>query len=474
MTAPSPILNDVDTGRSTGGDVVWFPLMWDLTGRSVVVVGGGGAAEEKVNLLVAARAEVTVIASKVTDTLGDFAAKGVVKRVRRDFTTGDLTGAALVIAATDDEGASSVVYAEAESLGLPINAVDDPARCSVIFPAVHRDGPLVVAVSTSGAAPAVAVRLRDRIARMTGGYGRWLQLLAGFRTQIRSRFATFGERRDVWYQIADTATAFDAARSGDDQTAGRFVQDVIDGFPRSTGSSASPVVVRSTAGASGIVQQAEQRISEALEVATAPVVTCSMQLGGLVLLDLVRRLDPDVRVVFVDTGYHFPETLAFRDRVAAEWDLNLTIASPELNVADHESQLGRLYNTDPAQCCALRKVGPTETVLEEHDLWFAAVRRSQGASRVDLPISLDHRLSSGKTIHKLHPLVDWTWVDVEAYADRHDIPRHPLYEQGYSSIGCAPCTTPTFGVADERTGRWDGTEMNECGLHLFSDTGEVR
>ena len=474
MTAPNPTRTDVDPGRSTGGDVVWFPLMWDLTGRNVVVVGGGGAAEEKVNLLIAARADVTVVATQVTDTISDFAAKRLVKWVKREFVSGDLSRAALVIAATDDDDANSVVHAEAESRGLPINAVDDPARCSVIFPAVHRDGPLVVAVSTSGAAPAVAVRLRDRIAKLTRGYGRWLELLRGFRSQIGSRFATFGERRDVWYQIADSAPAFDAARSGDEQIAGRLVQDVIDGFPRSNGSSASPVMLRSPTGAGDTVQRAERRIGQALEGATAPVVTCSMQLGGLVLLDLVRRFNPDVRVVFVDTGYHFPETLAFRNRVAVEWDLNLTIATPEFSVADHESQLGLLYNSDPVRCCALRKVGPTESVLAEHDLWFAAVRRSQGASRIDLPVSLDHRLSNGKTIQKLHPLADWTWADVEAYADQHDIPRHPLYEKGYSSIGCAPCTTPTFGVADERTGRWDGTEMNECGLHVVNDTGEAR
>lgn len=469
-------MTSVDTTRILEKDhsndgVVWFPLMWDLTRRKVVVVGGGATAEDKINLLVEAGADVTVITPAVTETIDAFIDQGRVEWLPRDFASGDLTGARLAIAATDDEEANSAVYREAETIGIPINAVDDPARCSVIFPAVHRDGPLVVAISTSGAAPAVAVRLRDRIAKLTEGYGRWLDLLRGFRSQIRGRFATFAQRRDVWYRIADAAPALDAARSGDTDTAGHLVQEVID---RSVGTNggATPVTVSTKVSIDEAARRAEARIADALQRASLPVVTCSMQLGGLVLLDLVRKQEPDVRVVFVDTGYHFPETLVFRDQVAAEWGLNLTIATADLPLPEQETRFGSLYHSDPARCCAIRKLGPAETVLANHDLWLAAVRRSQGVSRVDLPVSLEHRLSTGKTIHKAHPLIDWSWADVETYANRYGIPRHPLYQKGYSSIGCAPCTTPTFGQGDERSGRWDGTEINECGLHVIRDRDE--
>jgi phosphoadenosine phosphosulfate reductase len=334
-----------------------------------------------------------------------------------------------------------------------VNAVDDPDRCSVIFSAVHRDGPLVVAVSTSGAAPALAVRLRDRIAEMTEGYGRRLTLLRTFRDQIRTRFPTFGQRRDVWYRIVDTLG--DTEPSDEEEA---VVQGVIDDHVGRV-QVASPTTSSS----------AEGRIAAALERSVAPVLTCSMQLGGLVLVDQVRRFMPDIPVVFVDTGYHFPETLAFRDRVAEAWNLNLRIVAAEPVVDAHEEEHGVLHRTDPGRCCAMRKVGPAEEALYGHDLWFAAVRRTQGGSRVNLPVEVDHQTPQGYVIRKVHPLVDWSWADIERYAARHDVPRHPLYEQGYTSIGCAPCTTPTFGLGGERAGRWDGTEITECGLHVSAD-----
>lgn len=471
MTAVDSTRTNTPPGRPTDRKVVWFPLMWDLTGRKVVVVGGGSTAEDKIGLLVETAAAVTVISPDITDTISTLVDEDAVQWVPREFTSVDLDGATLIIAATDDEHANTIVHAEAEARGIPVNAVDDPARCSVIFPAVHRDGPLVVAVSTSGAAPAVAVRLRDRVAKLTRGYGRWLELLRGFRRQIRTRFGTFAERREVWYRIADSAPALDASRTGDDTTASRLVQEVIDGYAARDANGAVVLKLPTRDGDGSAVERAQRRISEALAAATSPAVTCSMQLGGLVLLDLVRQQEPHIEVVFVDTGYHFPETLDFRDRIAAEWDLNLTVVAADVSVASQEAEYGRLYNADPARCCAIRKVGPAETALADHDLWLAAVRRSQGLSRVDLPISLDHRLSNGKLIRKVHPLADWTWDDIDTYATRRGIPRHPLYEHGYSSIGCAPCTTPTFATADERSGRWDGTEMSECGLHIPQEPG---
>ena len=332
-------------------------------------------------------------------------------------------------------------------LGVPINAVDDPERCSVIFPSVHRDGPLVVAVSTSGAAPAVAVRLRERIAEMTVGYGSWLDTLREFRGQIRGRFTTFAERRDVWYRIADSPPVADAGRRGEQSTTRRLVQDVIDDF-------ATNVCVKSAVIESDAVRRAERRIEEALAVSRSPVITCSMQVGGLVLVDLVRGRAPDVRVVFVDTGYHFSETLAFRDRVADEWDLQIDVVGPGPEVREPLDG-PPLHITDPVRCCQLRKVAPADGAIAGHDLWLSSLRRIKGTSRASVPADAEHVLTD-----------DWSWADVVAYADARGVPRHPLYDGGYSSIGCEPCTVPTFSQGDDRRGRWDGTNVQECGLHI--------
>lgn len=184
-------------------DRIWFPLLWDLSGRCVVVVGAGRAAEEKIDLLLAAKADVVVVAATASPGVQELAETGRIRWVRRSFRREDLGVALLAIAATDDTIENERVREAAEAQRIPVNAVDDPPNCTVIFPAVHRDGPLVVAISTAGAAPAVAVRLRDEIRNLTKGYGPWLRVLAGFRSQISERFQTFAERRAVWYDIAD-------------------------------------------------------------------------------------------------------------------------------------------------------------------------------------------------------------------------------------------------------------------------------
>lgn len=184
------------------------------------------------------------------------------------------------------------------------------------------------------------------------------------------------------------------------------------------------------------------------------------------LLDLVRRRVPDIPVVFVDTGYHFPKTLGFLERISADWDLDLVVAAPDTGVAEHEALLGTLHRTDSDRCCALRKTTPAHIALDGHDVWFAAMRRSQSAVRSGVDWSEETTLVTGASITKVHPLLDWSWADVESYAERHGIPRHPLYGAGYTSIGCEPCTDPTFGAGDDRSGRWSTIDWKtECGLH---------
>lgn len=445
------------TTKTNRGPAGWtlnaFPVMADLGGRRVLVVGGGHTAEEKIRLLVDADAHLEVVSPAVTPAVEGFARRGSIVWHRRRFRPSDVEGAFFVVAATDDPVVNRTVFDAAERTATLCNAVDDTANCSAILPSVHREGLLVVTVSTSGAAPALAVRLREQIARLTVGSGDALEVLAGFRGRIKDSFETFAERRDIWYRIVDSP-AVELARHGEKQRARQVIAHMIeeaagDPFPAN-----SPVT------------RADRRIVRALEWSTHPVVTVSGQLGGLVLVDLIRQHRPDIDVVFVDTGYHPPESIAFIKDVARKWDLALRVVAADTDVVTHEAEHGPLYLTDPARCCEIRKLSPAGIGLSGHDVWFTALRREQAESRRDEQSLTDHTLDDGRRLWKINPLVDWTWENITTYADSRQIPRHPLYADGYTSIGCAPCTTPTHGVGDDRAGRWSGTERIECGLHI--------
>ena len=217
----------------------------------------------------------------------------------------------------------------------------------------------------------------------------------------------------------------------------------------------------------------EQRIQEArnliaLELTTIDgdvVVTNSFQAEDMVVLDIVRRILPAVPVVFLDTGYHFAEVYEYRDRMAREWNLNLVSLEPEQSVAEQESQFGILNQTDPGKCCGLRKVKPLFSSLEGYALWFTGLRREQAKSRAALKEIEDFRLPTGSTIRKISPLTEWSAKDVWTYAQQNDIPLLKLYDKGYTSIGCEPCTSLPLDPNDPRSGRWGG-QKQECGIHL--------
>jgi len=194
--------------------------------------------------------------------------------------------------------------------------------------------------------------------------------------------------------------------------------------------------------------------------------TSSFQAEDMVVLDLLRQRLPEIAVIFLDTGYHFRETYEYRDRMVAEWNLNLVNVTPETTVAEHEAKLGILYLVDPTQRCNLRKVKPLFQSLEPFDLWFTGLRREQSPSRRSLQLVEEHRLVSGKILQKVSPLAAWTWGEVEQYAAEHGIPLLPLYEHGYTSIGCEPCTARSTDPANPRAGRWGGKKL-ECGIHTF-------
>jgi phosphoadenosine phosphosulfate reductase len=192
----------------------------------------------------------------------------------------------------------------------------------------------------------------------------------------------------------------------------------------------------------------------------------------MVVLDLLRKVRPDVPVLFLETGYHFPETIAYRDRMAREWSLNLANLTAKQTVPEQEEQFGILYSTDPAQCCALRKVAPLAAGLDQYDVWFTGLRREQSPSRANLQVEEWHRLPSGREIRKISPLALWTWKDVQAYMTANEIPYLPLYDEGYLSIGCAPCTAKPAEGAHARSGRWGGAKL-ECGIHTFTSVKEA-
>jgi phosphoadenosine phosphosulfate reductase len=196
--------------------------------------------------------------------------------------------------------------------------------------------------------------------------------------------------------------------------------------------------------------------------------TSSFQMEDMVVLDMLRQHLPQVPVIFLETGYHFPALIAYRDQIVKNWGLNLVNALPQTTLEEHERTLGLLHITDPARCCAIRKVEPLMRSLEPFSWWFTGLRRQQSPTRVNLKKIEDHRLPSGKIMKKVSVLADWDWSQVEDYAREHNIPRLPLYDLGYTSIGCEPCTSIPEAGADARSGRWGGKKL-ECGIHTFSE-----
>jgi phosphoadenosine phosphosulfate reductase len=216
------------------------------------------------------------------------------------------------------------------------------------------------------------------------------------------------------------------------------------------------------------IRAAEQLIRRELEQTQGDVcVTNSFQAEDMIVLHLVRRILPDVPVIFLDTGYHFAEVYEYRDRMAQAWSMNLINLLPELTVPEQEAQFGILNQTDPGRCCGLRKVKPLFAALDRYHLWFTGLRREQAKSRAALQPVEDFALPTAKTIRKISPLTEWSAKNVWDYARQEDIPLLALYDKGYSSIGCEPCTSLPLDSNDPRSGRWGGRKQ-ECGIHLQS------
>ncbi len=193
--------------------------------------------------------------------------------------------------------------------------------------------------------------------------------------------------------------------------------------------------------------------------------TCSFQAEDVLLAKLAIELDAKIPILFLDTGYHFAETYAYRDRIAEEWRLNLINLLPAKTVAEQEAERGLLYQSAPDECCKLRKVEPLFKAIAGYRVWITGLRREQAKSRTGLEEVALFTLPEGKQVLKLAPLAEWTTRDVWYACESLAIPLLPLYERGYSSIGCEPCTTLPLDPSDPRSGRWAGRKV-ECGIHI--------
>ena len=206
-------------------------------------------------------------------------------------------------------------------------------------------------------------------------------------------------------------------------------------------------------------------LDRAINGAQAVCLTCSFQAEDVLLTKLAIELDANLPILFLDTGYHFAETYAYRDRIASEWQLNLINLLPDKTVPEQEAEQGLLYRSAPDQCCKLRKVEPLFKAVGGYQVWLTGLRREQARSRTALEEAAQFTLPGGKQVLKLAPLAAWTTRDVWYACEQLSIPLLPLYERGYTSIGCEPCTSLPLDPNDPRSGRWAGHKV-ECGIHI--------
>lgn len=196
-----------------------------------------------------------------------------------------------------------------------------------------------------------------------------------------------------------------------------------------------------------VVEWAHERFGDGLLLAAS--------FQDCVLIDIATKVVPDLEVVFLDTQYHFAETLWYVDQVRRRYSLNLTVVEPRIGPDNR-------WQRDVDACCGARKVEPLERALAGQSAWMSGLKRDDGPTRVDTPVvHWDDR----RGLVKVNPLATWTEADVEGYARDHGLPRHPLRDKGYPSIGCWPCTDPVAPGDDPRAGRWAGSGKTECGIN---------
>jgi phosphoadenosine phosphosulfate reductase len=199
-------------------------------------------------------------------------------------------------------------------------------------------------------------------------------------------------------------------------------------------------------------------------------IASAFQAEGTAIMHMASTIRPDIPVLFLETGFQFAETLAFKEQLAERLGLNVIDLYGELTVEGQAERHGeRLYERNPELCCELNKVRPMFEALRGLDAWITAFRRDSSPTRADAPFVEQYELEPGHMIVKVNPVAAWTRRDTWTYLREHDLPHNPLYDLGYASIGCAPCTRLRFDGEPERAGRWAGLSKWECGIHERED-----
>jgi phosphoadenosine phosphosulfate reductase len=210
-----------------------------------------------------------------------------------------------------------------------------------------------------------------------------------------------------------------------------------------------------------LLNRIEEKLGQYRQAGKSMFVSSSFQSHSLPLLHILSRFAPEVNVYFLNTGFHFPETMAFRHEVGSTFGLNIIDVSSPVSKAGQRDEQGKFFfvsNTD--HCCYLNKVLPLEPVIDSHDVWINGVRRDQTKFRATL--QEEEQLANGKL--RYHPMLDWNSKMIWEYRKEHNLPDHPLEAQGYLSIGCMPCTRSIAEMNDSREARWAGQSKEECGI----------
>ncbi|MFC7394973.1 phosphoadenylyl-sulfate reductase [Scopulibacillus cellulosilyticus] len=193
--------------------------------------------------------------------------------------------------------------------------------------------------------------------------------------------------------------------------------------------------------------------------------SCSFGVEGIVLIDLISKVNPYAHIVFLDTGLHFQETYDVIDQIKEKYpNLTIILKKPQLTLEEQQEEYGKeLWKSNPNLCCHLRKIEPLKESLDHVSAWISGLRREQSPTRKNVQyINKDDKFHKVKVC----PLIHWTWKDIWRYVHKNQLPYNVLHDKGYPSIGCQPCTQPAFNEQDLRSGRWAGQEKLECGLHV--------
>ena len=425
----------------------YYPIHLDMKGRNAVVIGGGSIAEAKIVPLVSAGAIIKIVSPDLTPKLTELALRNEIIHVDRAFEESDVDGASLVISATDNRTLNEQVYDAARKRAIWCNVVDQPDICDFITPALVERGDLQIGISTSGGSPVLAQRVKREVAQLIGSeYGDLLTLAAEMRARAKQAVPEFTQRRDLLRAFVES-DALDLLRAGKPEAARAIADRLL-----------APFEVKEDDSVDDVVRWAVERFGAGL------VMTSNFGAEGVVLIDHLARLAPGTPIIYIDTGFQFDATDELKEELGERYRLNIVEVRSRLTVEDQASVYGeRLFARDPDLCCKIRKVDPLGEALSGKRAWLTGLRRDSSPSRSELkPVEWSSRYE----LIKISPLCGWTKARVWDYISKHKLPYNRLYDEGYASIGCEPCTRKVADGAHERSGRWDGLIKLECGIHL--------